>query len=59
MCYDETFFQRWTRKRAQRREQLKSVTERSTPTSPPRPPAETTPVRKKQVKEVEHELEEV
>lgn len=59
MCYDETFFQRWARKRAQRREQLKSVTERSTPTSPQSPPAEIAPVRKKQVKEVEHELEDV
>ncbi|MET0987240.1 MAG: hypothetical protein ABW034_17745 [Steroidobacteraceae bacterium] len=59
MCYDETFFQRWARHRAQRREDLKSITERSTPASPQNQPAEAAPVRKNPVKEVERELEDV
>jgi hypothetical protein len=58
MCYEETFFQRWTRKRAQQRQESAREVERVTPaTQPSRPATSATPEKKR--KEPDRELETV
>ena len=37
MCYEESFFTRWARKRAQRREKSEAVVERIAPKQPIQP----------------------
>jgi hypothetical protein len=58
MCYEESFFRSWARKRAQRSEKPETVVERRTPEKPapsptPGKPAATPSPRK----ETERELE--
>jgi hypothetical protein len=58
MCYEEAFFQRWARKRAQQRQESARDVERATPaTQPGRPAPSATPEKKP--KEPERELETV
>jgi len=40
MCYEESFFQRWARKRAQRRQDLEAALERDSPKQPIQPASE-------------------
>jgi hypothetical protein len=40
MCYEESFFQRWARKRAQRRQELETAVERDRPKQPSQPAPE-------------------
>lgn len=58
MCYEESFFQRWAKKRAQQREQPKPVVERTAPATQPDRPAPI-PTEAKKRKEVERERETV
>ena len=58
MCYEESFFTRWTRKRAQQREKTEAVVERIAPKQPSQPtPAPTRPATKTEPKKTERELE--
>ena len=58
MCYEEAFFQRWARKRAQRREKPEAVVERGAPKRPSQPaPAPTETMAKTKAKETERDLE--
>lgn len=58
MCYEETFLQRWARKRAQRREKSEAVVERAAPKQPSRPePVPTGTAGSAKAKETERDLE--
>jgi hypothetical protein len=58
MCYEEAFFQRWARKRAQQRQESTREVERVTPaTQPGRSAPSATPEKKR--KEPDRELETV
>ena len=57
MCYEESFFQRWARKRAQRRQQTETHAERASPVTQPPKPAPSTGAPAKPTKETERELE--
>lgn len=58
MCYEESFFQRWVKRRAQQREDTKPVVERAAPATQPGRPAPI-PTERKKPQEVERELENV
>jgi hypothetical protein len=59
MCYEESFFRSWARKRAQRSEKPQTVVERRTPAKPaPSPPPVSKPAATPSPrKETERELE--
>jgi hypothetical protein len=58
MCYEESFFTRWARKRAQRREKSEAVVERTAPKQPPEPtPAPARAAGATRPKKTERELE--
>ena len=58
MCYEESFYTRWARKRAQRREKTEAVVERTAPKQPTQPtPVATQPARATEPKKTERELE--
>ena len=59
MCYEESFFLKWARKRAERRHESEAAIERSTPKEPTRPtpaPATATDPNKSKQRERETEL---
>jgi len=56
MCYEESFFRSWARKRAERREKVDTVMERRTP-APPQQPAPKPAAEPAKRKETERELE--
>jgi hypothetical protein len=57
MCYEESFFQRWARKRAERK-QSEAVVERNTLKQPTQPtPAPTTATNPKKSRQAEREVE--
>lgn len=59
MCYEETLFRRWARKRAQQREEPRTVVERETPATQPKQPAPAAASGEKKAKEIDRELEPV
>jgi hypothetical protein len=60
MCYEETFFQRWARKRAQRHEKSEAVVERAAPKQPSRRvPVPTETMGKNKAKQTERDMEEI
>lgn len=58
MCYEESFFRRWAKRRAQQREESKPVVEHAAPATQPGQPAPI-PTEAKKRKEVERELDTV
>jgi hypothetical protein len=58
MCYEESFFQRWAKRRSQLRAEPKPVVERTAPATQPARPAPM-PAEAKKRKEVERERETV
>ena len=60
MCYEESFFQRWARKRAERRQKSEAVVERDTPKQPTQPtPAPMTATKPNRSKQRERDVETV
>lgn len=60
MCYEESFFQKWARKRAQRRQNVEAAVERDRRKQPTQPaPAPATTSAPKKSRETEREVETV
>jgi len=58
MCYEESFFQRWARKRAQRRQNLETAVERDLPKQPSQPTHEpVTASKPRKSKQTERDVE--
>jgi hypothetical protein len=58
MCYEESFFHRWAKKRAQRRENLDAAVERDRRKPPTQPmPAPTSASPPKKSRETERDVE--
>ena len=58
MCYEESFLQRWARKRAQRRRNVKQAAERDRPKQPIQSaPAPATAGSRKKATETERDVE--